>query len=346
MNDFVDVVIEVLNLKGLSVLESPRLFVACLADVSGAQWQRENALMKRNCDQRFLACFIGDKIVDSGTALYARASAAAMLRDDYGLSGENADRLSWVVVDAVCTFKSIDFDGASGKRDEPNKEQPNPAREEKSVRRESSHVRIVESSKRDKSKEERPRLAREDKPIRQDLRGALRAEALDGLLGEVSRDVSCDIGDCYYFGIGVESDAQQAAACYEWSAKKGSPRGKRNIGYCYLEGKGVEVDFKSAAIWLQQAVKADYFDAAARYALGYCRFKGLGLKRDRRAASVDFSLAAEWGNEQAAAVMRGEEPEEPVMPASPVRKKTRQELSELKSIIRKIDQERRGNSLN
>ena len=344
MNDYVDVIIEVFNLKGLSVLESPRLFIACLADVSGAKWQRENALMKRNCDQRFLACFAGDKIVDPGTALYARASAAAMLRDDYGLSDENSDRLSWMMVNAVCACKSIVLDRASSRRGEPDKEQSDSARGELSVQRESSHARLIESSKREKPKREQSRSVREDEQIRQGSRGVLRAEDLDELLGEVSRDVSCDIGDCYYFGIGTDSDARQAAACYEWSAKKGSPRGKRNIGFCYLEGKGVEIDFKSAANWLKQAVKADHSDDAARYALGYCRFKGLGLKRDRRAAAVDFSLAAKWGNEQAAAVMRGEKLEEPAVPASPVRKKTRQELSMVKSFIRKIDQKRRSST--
>ena len=109
MDGFDGVILEVFNLKGLSVLESPRLFIACLADLSGAQWQRENALMARNCDQQFLACFTDSKIEDESSALFARANAITILRDDYGLAEARVVELSDFLARAVCAYKAISF---------------------------------------------------------------------------------------------------------------------------------------------------------------------------------------------------------------------------------------------
>lgn len=107
MDGFDSIILEVLNLKGLSVLDSPRLFVACLADVSGTKWQHENALLKRNCDQRFLACFADNKVEDEKTALFARANAITILRDDYGLAEARAVELADFLIKAVCAYKAI-----------------------------------------------------------------------------------------------------------------------------------------------------------------------------------------------------------------------------------------------
>lgn len=107
MSGFDDAILEVLNLKGLSVMESPRLFISCLADVSGTQWQRENALMKRNCDRRFFACFSEERVFDSKSAAFARSSAIALLKDECGLAETFAVDLSDSMLHAICTYRSI-----------------------------------------------------------------------------------------------------------------------------------------------------------------------------------------------------------------------------------------------
>ena len=113
MDGFENVIIEVFNLKGLSILDSPRVFIACLADMSGAQWQRENALMKRNCDQRLLTLFADERITDKASANYARASAIALLRDDFGLAEIHATDLADSLFYAVCSYKSIAFSNST-----------------------------------------------------------------------------------------------------------------------------------------------------------------------------------------------------------------------------------------
>lgn len=112
MGNFDDVILKVLDLRGLSILDSPKVFVACLADFSESQWRRENVLMARNCDKRLLSIFSDCRIVDESSARLACANAVYLLRDEYCLAPEYAVEISEALTKAICSYRGIgDVDG-------------------------------------------------------------------------------------------------------------------------------------------------------------------------------------------------------------------------------------------
>lgn len=59
-------------------------------------------------------------------------------------------------------------------------------------------------------------------------------------------DAHLKMGDYYLNGIGIEPDAEKAAACYNLVADMGNPQARWNLGWMYENGIGVEKDFHLA----------------------------------------------------------------------------------------------------
>ena len=76
---------------------------------------------------------------------------------------------------------------------------------------------------------------------------------------------TCNVGDKYEHGAGVELNYEKAFEYYQRAAKYRIPQALFRIGNLYLEGKGVAKDIEQAKIWLEQA--AFYDDKNAKKVL-------------------------------------------------------------------------------
>ena len=77
-----------------------------------------------------------------------------------------------------------------------------------------------------------------------------------------------NLGDCYYYGQGIEQDYNQAFIWYQKAARQDVPSSYNGLGNCYQYGHGVEQDYKEAAKWYQKA--AAHHDPAGTNNLGLC----------------------------------------------------------------------------
>ena len=107
----------------------------------------------------------------------------------------------------------------------------------------------------------------------------------------------CNLGVCYYNGEGVDQDYKQAVAWYRKAAEQGNARAQCNLGYCYDIGQGVEQDYKQAVAWYRKA--AEQGEATAQCNLGYCYEAGQGIEQDYKQAVAWYEQAAKQGNEKA-----------------------------------------------
>ena len=105
------------------------------------------------------------------------------------------------------------------------------------------------------------------------------------------------LGECYYYGWGVEQDYKQAVEWYRKAAEQGDARAQCSLGYCYCAGQGVEQDYKQAVEWYRKAVEQG--DARAQCNLGYCYCAGQGVEQDYKQAVEWYRKAAEQGDEAA-----------------------------------------------
>merc|ERR1712070_1311815 len=74
------------------------------------------------------------------------------------------------------------------------------------------------------------------------------------------------LGDCYYYGEGVDEDEAKAAELYTRAAKQGAAEAQFNLGICYTNGEGVQEDLLKALEWYSKA--ADQGHLGAKYNLG------------------------------------------------------------------------------
>ena len=101
----------------------------------------------------------------------------------------------------------------------------------------------------------------------------------------------CNLGVCYGYGQGVEQDNKQAVAWFIKAAEQGYATAQCNLGVCYKYGDGVDQDYKQAVAWYRKAAEQGY--AYAQYMLGYCYYAGKGVEQDYKQAVVWFRKAAE-----------------------------------------------------
>ena len=48
------------------------------------------------------------------------------------------------------------------------------------------------------------------------------------------------LGACYFSGVGVRRDVEEAVSYWKMAAGNGEPLAQTNLGYCYEAGVGVE----------------------------------------------------------------------------------------------------------
>eukprot|EP01135_Chromosphaera_perkinsii_P000244 Nk52_evm13s62 gene=Nk52_evmTU13s62 len=106
-----------------------------------------------------------------------------------------------------------------------------------------------------------------------------RAAALDNYVAQ------CNLGMCYYHGVGVTRDYEKAVELYSLAAGYGYDRALNNMGACYRIGSGVEKNEVEAVHFYERAAKLGH--AGAQYNLGLCYQNGRGVAKD-------FNMALYW----------------------------------------------------
>lgn len=64
-----------------------------------------------------------------------------------------------------------------------------------------------------------------------------------------------ELGDCYYYGRGVEKDLKTATRWFEKSANEGDDYGQYSYAICLMKGEGVEKDVDAGMKWLKTAAE-------------------------------------------------------------------------------------------
>lgn len=103
-----------------------------------------------------------------------------------------------------------------------------------------------------------------------------------------------NLGDCYYYGRGVEQNYHKAVQYYQKDAEKGDASAQNNLGNCYYYGKGVEQNYQKAVQWYQKA--AEQGNVRAQCNLGGCYDAGRGIIRDIDKKVQWYQKAANQGD--------------------------------------------------
>jgi TPR repeat protein len=85
------------------------------------------------------------------------------------------------------------------------------------------------------------------------------------------------LGECYRYGIGVESDPVQAMVWYRKAARLFDA--KLALADMYYFGQGIAQNQREAMRWFTHAVE-QHEDAYAMYSLGFCLLHGHGTQRN------------------------------------------------------------------
>ena len=102
-----------------------------------------------------------------------------------------------------------------------------------------------------------------------------------------------NLGNCYYYGNGVEQDYNKALKWFHKSAEQGYHWGQYNLGERYYNGDGVEQDYNEAIKWFKKS--AENNNSWAQNALGNAYYNGLGIKQDYYEAVKWYHKSAEQG---------------------------------------------------
>ena len=102
-----------------------------------------------------------------------------------------------------------------------------------------------------------------------------------------------NLGDCYFYGKGVERNYTKAAEWYTKAAEQKNAEGQVNLGECYQHGLGVEQDTEKGVELFAQAVSQG--NAEGKNNLGYCYQKGIGVELDHEKALELYKEAADQG---------------------------------------------------
>jgi len=146
------------------------------------------------------------------------------------------------------------------------------------------------------------------------------------------------LGQCYYYGHGVENDYEKAVYWLAKSAERGYFYAQYYLGQCYLYGRGVkkdtekgvhwlaksgeqgftyaqfelgllyfigqndsEKDYKKAVYWFTKSAEQGHY--SAQNLLGQCYYNGWGVEKDTEKAKVWFTKAADQGVDAAQLIL-------------------------------------------
>ncbi len=99
------------------------------------------------------------------------------------------------------------------------------------------------------------------------------------------------LGDCYYFGRGVEQNYEKAVEWYTEVAEQGYSDAQYKLGCCYYWGDGVSQNYEKAVEWYTEAAEQGIVNA--QYSLGNCYYFGEGVEQNYEEAVELYTKAAE-----------------------------------------------------
>lgn len=114
-----------------------------------------------------------------------------------------------------------------------------------------------------------------------------------------SRSAAYMMGECYFFGVGVEEDWARAVECYERSLSYAYEYKDRTVpallalAQCLEHGYGVERDSRRALVIYKQA--AEFGSEEAMYRTGRAILSGVGMRAEYAAARIYILRAARKG---------------------------------------------------
>ena len=65
------------------------------------------------------------------------------------------------------------------------------------------------------------------------------------------------LGNCYFYGFGVDKNLREAVKWLTKAAEQGHTRAQNDLGHCYYSGAGVERNKAEAEKWWDMASKND-----------------------------------------------------------------------------------------
>lgn len=105
------------------------------------------------------------------------------------------------------------------------------------------------------------------------------------------------LGDCYYYGEGVERNLDTAIYWYTEGALQGDELSQYSLGYMYLYGEGVKKDVEGGIYLTESAANQGYL--AAQDFLGWCYEYGQYVDWDLEQAAYWYGLVADQDNVRA-----------------------------------------------
>ena len=141
---------------------------------------------------------------------------------------------------------------------------------------------------------------------RNDPEGMIKKYGLDELVDLAvmdNHDAAYVLGECYYYGYGVEEDL---VSSFEWFlriAEEGDTEAYIWVGDAYSNGDGVEMDEEKAVYWYRKAHEAG--DILGTYSLAWSYMWGEGVQTDyvegrlllTQCIEADLTLAMDWMGE-------------------------------------------------
>ena len=105
------------------------------------------------------------------------------------------------------------------------------------------------------------------------------------------------LGDCYYYGYGVDEDETQAVYWYRKAAEQGDASGQNMLGFCYRRGTGIDQNDDKAYYWYRKSAEQDH--PVGQNNLGFCYFSGVGVAQDYSQALYWYRKSADQNNAMA-----------------------------------------------
>ncbi len=112
-----------------------------------------------------------------------------------------------------------------------------------------------------------------------------------------------ELGERYYFGIGVQQDDLKAFGHFVKAAELGAQDAAYMVAECYRVGRGVKQDFEQYFVWLKAAVDGGswmaMFNLAAAYREGKKPYGGFGVVIDHEQSlywteRAELAIRAYW----------------------------------------------------
>ena len=107
-----------------------------------------------------------------------------------------------------------------------------------------------------------------------------------------NKDAALDLGNLYYFGLGVEQSYAKAVKWYTHASEMTDCKALSNLGYCYYYGRDVDIDYAKSYDCFSKSAFMGYYNAM--YKLGDMFLNGYHVKKDLDAAFYWFNEAEKY----------------------------------------------------